>query len=135
MDHVRDVLASDRLAEAARVVLISFVRDGLEDWQTVAGVPLDKQVLALVDEDRKVYKLLGLVKGSTWSIWQPKVLFYYMKRMLKGRELHSMNGDPHQLGGDFLVSPNGELLLEHPSQDPTDRPTVDQICHVLESSL
>lgn len=56
-------------------------------------------------------------EGSTWSIWHPKVLWYYFLRRLGGNALHEINGDPNQLGGDFLIAQeDGSLLLNHRSE-------------------
>lgn len=62
----------------------------------------------------------------------PKVLWFYLLRKLGGHELHPVNGDPNQLGGDFLFDKSGALRLAHRSQGPTDRPTVEQIKHAME---
>ena len=40
-------------------------------------------------------------------------------------------GDIHQLGGDFLLDRSGRLMLAHPSTDPADRPTVQQLLDAL----
>ena len=54
--------------------------------------------------------------GLLMIVGHPKVIWYYFVRKLSGGELHDINGDPNQLGGDFLFSKDGRLLLSHPSQ-------------------
>jgi hypothetical protein len=39
---------------------------------------------------------------------------------------------PHH-GGDFIVDKNGVLRLVHPSHDPTDRPSADELLTMLKS--
>ena len=110
-------------------MVISFVRDGLAEW---AERNIDAEnVVLLLDESREVYRLFGLSIGSTWAVWQPKVMWYYLKRTVSGKSLDSPNGDTLQLGGDFVVAQDGSLRLSYPSQDPTDRPTLEMIQNAL----
>lgn len=68
MDHAKSVI-DEVDASVCQVVLVSFVREGAREWQTVAGIEEDKQVLTLVDEARDVYQRFGLGKGTTLQIW------------------------------------------------------------------
>ena len=56
---------------------------------------------------------------------------YYTKAVLQKRETFGKRGDPHQLGGDFIIDPHGIIRLARPSQDPTDRPAMPQILTTL----
>ena len=109
------------------MVLISFVADGLQAWIDQHGASGSTAVVALLDEDRRAYEAYGMTSGSVLDVWQPKVLWYYAKRMWRGKTLDEANGDTRQLGGDFVVDRQGRLLLRHPSQDPTDRPSLEEL--------
>jgi hypothetical protein len=68
MEHVKAVL-DDELSLRCRVVLVSFVRDGAENWQDAAEISPEKHALMLIDEQRDVYQRFGLARGSTFAIW------------------------------------------------------------------
>lgn len=107
----------------ARVLLISFGADyWARAWQqdTRSPYPL------LLDPARAVYRLYGL-GASRLGAWSPRVLFYYLKRILRGQRLLPAQGDPHQLGGDFIVDAHGVIRLAHRSQDPLDRLPAEKI--------
>lgn len=112
----------------AQVLLISF---GAEHWarawlhDTGAPFPL------LLDPERVTYRAYGL-GASVLRVWSPKVLWHYLKLMLAGQKLRHIQGDPHQLGGDFVLDATGVLRLAHASKDPVDRPSVETLLAVLE---
>jgi hypothetical protein len=81
----------------------------------------------LVDIERSVYRAYGLERGAVWRFLLPRVSLGYLPLMLAGRRPQRPQADPLQLGGDFVVDPAGLLALVHPSQDPTDRPTVAEL--------
>lgn len=54
-----------------------------------------------------------------------------MQHWFSGGALLQANGDVHQMGGDFLISPSATLVLEHRSEDPVDRPSVDTLADAL----
>ena len=62
----------------------------------------------------------------------PQNLWFYAKATLQGREKFGKRGDPHQLGGDFIVDSQGIVRLAHPSKEPTDRPSVNHLLKVLQ---
>ncbi len=80
----------------------------------------------LRDTEKYAYKAYNL-ESSTLRSWSPATILYYAKAKLQGREILSQRGDAHQLGGDFLIDPQGVIRLSHPSSDPTDRPSLDEL--------
>ena len=78
----------------------------------------------LVDPERRVYRAYGLEKGAWWRFLLPKVALGYWRMMESGAQVQRPEEDPLQLGGDFVVDPDGRLALVHPAKDPTDRPSV-----------
>jgi peroxiredoxin len=119
---------TDELAQLdAQVLLVSF---GEERWarawlqETGAPFPL------LLDPERAVYRAYGL-ETSFVRVWSPKVMWHYTRRVLAGQKLQSIQGDPHQLGGDFVVDAQGVIRLAHRSRDPVDRPPVETLLAAL----
>ena len=85
----------------------------------------------LLDCDRSVYQSYQLDR-SRWRSWHPRVVWIYIKRWFQRGEFYDSHGDDtSQLGGDFIVDTNGILRVLHPSQNPTDRPSVDELLKIL----
>ena len=84
----------------------------------------------LLDPEREAYHAYGL-QASALRAWSPRTLWYYLKAAWQGRERLGKRGDPHQLGGDFIIDPQGIVRLAQPSRDPLDRPSLDQILTTL----
>ena len=112
------------------VLLISF---GTELWargwlqETGASFPL------LLDPERRTYAAYKL-GSSRVRTWGPNVLWRYAKLLLAGEKLRPAQGDPYQMGGDFIVDGSGILRLAHASKDPVDRPPVDELLAVLRAN-
>ena len=110
-----------------QVLVISF---GTAYWAKVwleeTGAPFP----LLLDPERRVYRAYGLGR-SVLRVWSPKELWRYLRLMMAGRRLKPVQGDPHQLGGDFIVDPEGTVRLAHPSRDPIDRPPVEKLLKAL----
>ncbi len=86
----------------------------------------------LLDRDRVVYKAYQLERSRLRSR-HPRVVWMYIKRWFQHGEFYTSHGDDtSQLGGDFIVDENGILQMVHPSRDPVDRPSVDDLVKVLE---
>ncbi len=106
-----------------QIAVIGFVRDErVTIWleQTKSPFPL------MLDPDRRVYDAYGMGRSFV-RVWSLKVMWHYFKLMLRGERLRGIQGDPHQLGGDVLVDRGGTVRLAYRSQDPTDRPGVDEL--------
>jgi hypothetical protein len=114
---------SDLDTRGIRVVLVAFTPPEKARWWIAANpspFPL------VFDTERTAYAALGL--GRTWwRSFHPRAFPTYLRLMASGMRLRKPVSDPFQLGGDFLIAPDGRLLLAHPSTDPADRPSVDTI--------
>lgn len=84
----------------------------------------------LLDEERKVYGSYGL-KRSWLRSWNLKTGWFYIRLLLSGQRWRGIQGDPNQLGGDFIVDSEGIVRLAHPSQDATDRPKIADLITVF----
>jgi hypothetical protein len=81
----------------------------------------------LVDPTRAVYRAYGLGRGSVRKVWGPKTWWAYAKLIGRGRHFQLPTEDTLQLGGDFVVGRDGRLVYVFRSDDPDDRPTVDDL--------
>ena len=89
----------------------------------------------LVDEDRQLYKAMGLTR-SVSKVWAISSLFYYAEKKAASRKLVPMleNDDVHQLGGNFIIDSAGKMALIYGSKMSTDRPSVDFLLNCLKSN-
>ncbi|MBI5838968.1 MAG: redoxin domain-containing protein [Chloroflexi bacterium] len=111
-----------------RVLIISFgTLPALQQWMKEVCGTFD----ILLDHDRTVYKTYQLERSRLRS-YHPRVMWIYIKRWLQRGQFYDSHGDDtSQLGGDFIVDKNGILRLVHPSHDPTDRPSAEELINVL----
>ncbi len=120
----------DELAPRADVVLITFTTPvELDDYQDRrdVGFPI------LLDPGRGAYRAYGLGRGSFREVWGMATLKRYASILGPsgpGRGLDDLGvatEDTRQLGGDFVVAPDGRLAWGYWSDGPADRPAVDEI--------
>lgn len=114
-----------------RVLLIAFSEEAwAQEWLRRNDVPFP----LLLDPKRYVYEAYGLER-SRLRTWSPRTVWYYMRRLAAGARLQRAQGDPYQLGGDFLVDTRGVVRLVHRSADPSDRPRVELIFEAVAPSV
>lgn len=115
----------DRLNVA--VLLISFgPREKAGEWLE----EICPSFQLLIDTDYNVYRAYKLKRFWSGS-WNLKTLFYYIRALAGGRKLRGIQGDPAQLGGDFIIDRDGSFRLEYPSKISTDRPPVPELMDLL----
>lgn len=123
-------LQAQQVALAARsvqVLVVSF--GGLEGagvWlqQTGCSFPL------LLDPGRKLYRTFGL-DSSHGQVLRFGTLLRYSEFPAQERPFPDVPShlleDIYQMGGDFLLSDSGAVLLRRPSKTPLDRPALGDI--------
>lgn len=115
--------------ERVDVVLVTFATpDALAEYQEQRHLPFP----ILVDADRTVYDAYDLDHGSFLDVWGWRAIRRYWQILRPSgpgswRHLHAANDDTRQLGGDFVIAPDGLLAWGHWSTRSTDRPSVDQL--------
>ena len=128
-EHVAELLQhGDELEQLdVQVLTISFsAGHWAGGWTQETGSPYP----LLLDPERQSYKAYQL-RSSRLRSWGPNVLWRYAKLLRAGEKLRPAQGDPHQLGGDFIIDAEGIIRLAHPSADPVDRPAVDTLLTTL----
>jgi peroxiredoxin len=127
---VAQVVAHQAKIEAAQtnVVTISF---GTPYWAQVWLQETQSPFPFLVDAERTAYHAYQL-KSSIFRSWSPANLWFYTKGILQKRETFGKRGNPHQLGGDFVINQHGIIHLAYPSLEPTDRPSIEKIWATLQ---
>lgn len=90
----------------------------------------------VADPSRDAYKTFALKRASWKKILRPGVIFRYLKIALRGHwpRWPARDEDVLQLGGDFVLDRQGRLIYAHPSTEPTDRPTVQELLKAVRSA-
>ena len=121
--------AAEFQAANTQIILVSFgAAYQARAWQAET----ENCFTLLLDPDRAAYRAYDL-EHSLARAWQPKVWVKYARLMLSGKKWRGIQGDSAQLGGDFVVDPNGVIRFAHRSHDPTDRPSAAQLLKALET--
>ncbi|XP_030577583.1 selenoprotein L [Archocentrus centrarchus] len=136
-DHVTELEACQALLEArsVRVLIVSFGSvEGAQLWLEQTGCTFD----ILLDPQRKVYRSFGL--GSSYiKVMKFDCLLQYSNYVAANIDFpdfpHRLLEDLYQLGGDFLLDDAGKVLLSHPSKNPLDRPTVEDVLQAVDREL
>jgi peroxiredoxin len=126
-DHLRDLEAA---GPGLQVLVVTFAPvERLAAWRERLALPFP----VAADPERRAYRAFGLLEGSRWAVWHPRVLLRYARLLLGGmRPQRAVEGDDtSQLGGDFVVDGEGRVLFAHRSERPDDRPSVDVLLRAL----
>ncbi len=116
----------DDLGDTTHVALITFTEPAhLVDYMAVNELPYK----ILIDDDRHTYRAFGLGRGSVRRVWGLRTLRRYVEifRETGLGGLHRPTEDTLQLGGDFVIGPDGTLAWGYWGEGPDDRPSVDQL--------
>lgn len=119
----------DELGDQTLVALVTFT-----DPQHLAAY-LDRQQLpypVLIDPDRAAYRAFGLGRATLARVWGLRAARRYIEILrtqgIGGvRRLRRPTEDTRQLGGDFIIAPDGTLWWGHWGEGPDDRPSVDEL--------
>jgi dehydrogenase/reductase SDR family protein 12 len=103
-----------------------FARAFVEDLQ------LDCPVL--VDPELSAYRAAGLRRGKVELI-SPRLPFHAIRALRSGSVQSNVQGDAWQLGGVFVIRPDGELLYRHASREAGDHAPVGEILSSLEENV
>jgi len=97
--------------------------------QLLAGI--DPPFPILVDEARTSYQAWGMSRARWARIWlDPAVWRAYARLLRSGERLSKGGQDALQLGGDFVVDPNGTIVYSRPQQRD-DRPPVGELLKIV----
>ena len=112
------------------IVVISFAKPAtLVEYQKYHNWPFT----ILADPDRKAYHAFSLKRLSLLRVFSPQTLALYFKLLHEGKKLKNYGKDDfYQGGGDFLVDADGQILFEHRSQEPADRPPIEALLGAID---
>ncbi|MBI2609088.1 MAG: AhpC/TSA family protein [Deltaproteobacteria bacterium] len=87
------------------------------------------------DAERKIYKLFGLGRARKTQIFTFGVIWKYLKLIAQGKKLKKTNEDVYQLGGDFMIDGKGILQYCFESENPDDRPSIEELLKTAKNYL
>ena len=116
----------DDLGAATEVVLVTFTnQDELATYQQRNALPFP----VVSDPSRAAYRAYGLGRGSVARVWGWQAARRYAQILRRSglRSWRRPTEDTLQLGGDFVVNPDGTLVYGFWGEGPDDRPSVDDL--------
>ena len=78
------------------------------------------------DQDRSLYRRLGLGRAPWWRVYSPGTLAIYTRALARGHRPAAPVEDPRQLGGDAVVRDGVAVRLWRP-RSPDDRVAPDVV--------
>lgn len=124
---------SDELGGGTSVALVTFGDLGrLAEYDART----DYRFPILRDPNRATYRAYGLGRGSVARIWGPRAAARYVSLFRTERRLprRGPTDDTLQLGGDFVIGPDGSLVFGFWGAGPDDRPSVDQLIQAIQDT-
>ena len=119
-----------RIEAAGTALFVSF--DEPERIRRTLVKGLEPAFPLLVDRERSAYRAWGLERGSVLRLWgDPRVWLRYAAEIARGGRLRRPVSDTLQLGGDFVIDPEGTVTYSRP-QRRDDRPPVAELVRALE---
>ena len=90
-------------------------------------------VLCLADPERRAYAAYGLERASLWQTFLSLNVWRSNRRLKRERgwntELPPRGQDAMQMGGIFVIAPDGSIRLPYYYDDIADHPSVDLLLH------
>ncbi len=126
---------SDRLYELGQetdVVLVTFTDPAnLAYYRSTNDIPFP----ILLDPSRRAYRAFGLGRGSVARIygWRAARRYWEILRTDGIAGLRYPTEDTLQLGGDFVIAPDGTLAWGFWGEGPDDRPDVNELVAAVSS--
>ena len=84
----------------------------------------------LIDPGLVAYKAAGLKRGML-EMLSPRLPLNAFRALRRGHYQTSVQGDPWQLGGVFVIRPGDEVAYRYVSREAGDHPPIDDVLAAL----
>jgi NAD(P)-dependent dehydrogenase (short-subunit alcohol dehydrogenase family) len=88
----------------------------------------------LVDPELRAYRAAGLRRGRV-ELLSPRLPQYALRAIRSGSRQTSVQGDPWQLGGVFVIRPGGDLTYRYVSREAGDHPPIEEVLAALDDAV
>jgi hypothetical protein len=123
----------DRI-EAAGGVVLAVAFDSPERVRAGLLSRVDDPWPVLLDRSRESYRRWGLGRASRLALLRFDWLRGYARMLLRGDRLARPGSDVLQLGGDFVIGPDGAVAFAHAQRGFDDRPPAGVLVRRLEEA-
>ena len=103
----------------ARGASLIIIGNGTPGFARAFREDLDLTGTILVDPELLSYRAAGMRRGRA-EILSPRLWTNAARALAAGYRQNSVEGDPWQLGGTFVIRPGGDLLYQHRSREAGD---------------
>lgn len=116
----------------ARGASLVIIGNGSAEFARAFRADLDLRGTILIDPDLVSYRAAGLRRGRA-EILSPRLWTNAARAFQAGYRQNSVEGDPWQLGGIFVIRPGGDLLYQYRSREAGDHPDPADILSSLDN--
>jgi len=121
----------DRIGEIrSRGAELAIVGNGAQHFAAAFREDQKLDCPILIDTELCAYRAAGLRRGRV-ELLSPRLPRNALRALRAGYRQTSVQGDPWQLGGVFVIRPGGELAYRYVSREAGDHPPVDTILEAL----
>jgi NAD(P)-dependent dehydrogenase (short-subunit alcohol dehydrogenase family) len=85
----------------------------------------------LIDPELRAYRAAGLRRGRA-ELLSPRLPLNALRALASGSRQTRVEGDPWQLGGVFVIRPDGALTYRHASREAGDHAPIDDVLTALD---
>jgi NAD(P)-dependent dehydrogenase (short-subunit alcohol dehydrogenase family) len=117
----------DIRAAGAELVIVG---NGAKSFAAAFREDFDLDCPLLLDPQLRGYRAAGLRRGRVEAL-SPRLPLNAIRALRAGARQETLQGDAWQLGGVFVIRPDGELLYRYASREAGDHPPVDAVLAAL----
>lgn len=115
------------------VLLVAF--DDLSLLQAKMLSELELPYPLLLDQSRETYGAWGMGRTNVFgAMLSPELNWRYLKLLAKGERFLGFAPDMFQLGGDFVVGPDGKMVFAYRMRNNGDRATTETLIQAMADS-
>jgi NAD(P)-dependent dehydrogenase (short-subunit alcohol dehydrogenase family) len=124
---LRDQIGEIR-AQGAELVIVG---NGAPNFALAFREDFELDCPLLVDPELRAYRAAGLRRGRV-ELLSPRLPLHALRALRSGSRQAGVQGDPWQLGGVFVIRPDGDLTYRYASREAGDHAPIGEILAALE---
>lgn len=114
-------------------MLVAYDERSLLDAKILRDINVPYRLL--IDKEKRTYGDWGMGRtGLTGAMLSLELNWRYLKLLLKGERFLGVAPDMFQLGGDFVIDKEGQVVFAHVMKNNGDRAGFDGLMDALKSA-